>query len=541
MSTFPLPKEIAQALGSKGALSKEFLDKVYMDTVQDEQKDIAAQQAAQSQLQNTGGVQVNGTYGKPVAPVETPLGAAWRDRQVGLTPQEPLPSAPEPILPEAQRFVAEQESEAALDAASQAARQGNTLTTAEMIERGLDLKARAALADAEVASAAGSAQASQYASLAKGLAGEAESTKARRQKYEQMVDEQMQKNMQKFEEYNSAKIDPNRLYANQTTGQKIMGAIGIALSVAAGKDGAMKAIEKAVQDDINLQKEQINLTGLQLDKGHTLFKDMLDVTKNIDDASSLAQAALIQQAELKIKQIAAQTTSQVAKNNALSILVDLELKKVELLSKVNDPEALERQATTQALKGGPLELTPQNVGRLSSKTIKEGLVPGVGVAVNETARKEVAGTRASMEAAISGLKDLKKIRQEVGIEVGLGLEAEKKANQAWLTAFEAIRSSGWGAMDKGAIETFENYLPKDALSRGLNLPGLADPFKLVSKGAMATGAVKDPVMSQIDGLIKILEDKQATYESDRMIGYTPEKYKQVRMRGGYGGGLEKVK
>lgn len=562
MSTFPLPREIAEALKSKGALSKSFLDKVYLDTVQDEQQDIAVQQrqaqlaeqqamaaeasqvqrlAEQAQLQNPGGVQVNGTYGRPTGAVETPLGAAWRNLQTQQTPQAPLPSAPEQVLPESQRLVAEQQSQAALDAAGQAAQQGDTLSAAEMIERGLDLKARAALADSQAAASSGSAQAAQYAALAKGLAGEAEATKARRQQYEQMIDQQMQKNMTKFDEYSSAKIDPNRLYASRTTGQKIMGAIGIALSSFAGKDGAMKAIEKAVQDDINLQKEQINLTGLQLDKGRSLLKDMFDVTKDIDDATNMAQAALIQQAELKIKQIAAQTSSQVAKNNALSILGDLELKKVELLSKVNDPERLEKQATTEALGSGPLELTPQNTARLSTKTIKEGLIPGVGVAVNETARKEVATSRASMEQAISSLKELKAIREKVGVEAGLGLADEKTANRAWLTAFEAVRSSGWGAMDKGAIDTFKNYLPENALTKGLNLPGFMDPAGRVSAAAISSGVVKDPVLSQIDGLIKLFEDKQKMYESDRMIGYTPEKYREVRMRGGYGGGLEKVK
>lgn len=551
MSTFPLPREIAEALKSKGALSKSFLDKVYLDTVQDEQQDIAVQQrqaqlaeqqamaaeasqvqrlAEQAQLQNPGGVQVNGTYGRPTGAVETPLGAAWRNLQAQQTPQAPLPSAPEQVLPESQRLVAEQQSQAALDAAGQAAQQGDTLSAAEMIERGLDLKARAALADADAAAAAGSMKAREYAAQAKGLAAEAEVTRARRQKYEQMLDEQQQKNIKLFDEYSSTKIDPNRLYANQTTAQKIMGAIGIALSVAAGKDGAMKAIEKAIQDDINIQKEQINLAGLKLDKGRGVLRDALDITKDIDDASTLARAILTEQTAAKINQIASQTSSQVARNNALTILGDLQTKKAELLDKVNDPAALERQATSEALYGGPIELTPQNLAKIGTKTLKEGLIPGFGVAKGEKQAEQVAETRPLMENSIVGLKRLRELRKEAGVE-SFDTAESKEADQIYGTLLNTSRKLfQMGALDASTLKVFENTLSSKPLKSGLL--GSDSALSALDIGGLASGALiesgiaPDPLMTQIDGLLKLMESDYEKFLRQRMFGYTPEVYKE---------------
>lgn len=569
MSTFPLPREIAEALKSKGALSKSFLDKVYLDTVQDEQQDIAVQQrqaqlaeqqamaaeasqvqrlAEQAQLQNPGGVQVNGTYGRPtginLSPSLADVAQAYEPQEVPNLRRSinPLTTSvaevaqayqrppEEQILPESQRFVANQESQAALDAAGQAAQQGDTLSAAEMIERGLDLKARAALADSQAAAAAGSMKAREYAAQAKGLATEAEVTRARRQKYEQMLDDQMQKNMKLFDEYSSSKIDPNRLYANQTTGQKIMGAIGIALSSFAGKDGAMKAIDKAIQDDINLQKEQIDLTGLKLDKGRLLLKDMLDVTKDIDSASILARAALIEQTAARINQIASQTSSQVARNNATEILGDLELKKAELLGKVNDPAALERQATSEALYGGPIELTPQNLAKISTKTLKENLIPGFGVAKGEKQAEQVAETRPLLENSIAGLKRLRELRKEVGVE-SFDTAESKEADQIYGTLLNTSRKLfQMGALDASTLKVFENTLSSKPLKSGLF--GSDSAISALDIGGLASGALiesgiaPDPLMTQIDGLLKLMESDYEKFLIQRMLGYTPEVYKE---------------
>lgn len=78
--------------------------------------------------------------------------------------------------------------------------------------------------------------------------------------------------------FQSAKIDPQRLYSNSSTGQKVLGAIGLIFGAlgtsAGGENKAATIIRNAIDQDLNTQKAEIAKLGNVATAKSNLYRDM---------------------------------------------------------------------------------------------------------------------------------------------------------------------------------------------------------------------------------------------------------------------------
>lgn len=190
--------------------------------------------------------------------------------------------------------------------------------------------------------------------------------------------------------YVEKKIDPRNYYKNRTTGQKIMSGIGMLLSgFGAGISGqenlAFKMLQKAVQDDVDAQKED-------KEEKMNLYKMNLGQMKNKLEARAATEAQVWTGVKYDLQKAAAKAYSQTAKAEALKAiaLVDNEIQNKK------DEMAL-FQPTKESTGGFAADTEAAYVNHMNALRIKavqskntqlselakdmEGyLLPGVGVA-----------------------------------------------------------------------------------------------------------------------------------------------------------------
>jgi len=81
------------------------------------------------------------------------------------------------------------------------------------------------------------------------------------------------------QEYQGIKIDPNRIWHNASTGDKIQAGVAMLLGIvgqamAGGENQAMTAIDKAINMDIDAQKANMDKAGKNVDVARTMYADM---------------------------------------------------------------------------------------------------------------------------------------------------------------------------------------------------------------------------------------------------------------------------
>lgn len=130
------------------------------------------------------------------------------------------------------------------------------------------------------------------------------------------------------------KIDPNRLWNNSSTGNKVLAAISIGLSgIGAGLQGpnaknmAMETIYRSIDQDIEAQK-------MELGKKQTLFSDNLKRLGNAQSAEAMAKMQLITAAQAQISASGARANSAEAAQRMQLALSALQLEKDKLAQKV---------------------------------------------------------------------------------------------------------------------------------------------------------------------------------------------------------------
>jgi hypothetical protein len=128
------------------------------------------------------------------------------------------------------------------------------------------------------------------------------------------------------------KVDPGRYWASRSTGQKVLGAIGLALgAVGAGADGVNRAallMGQAIDRDIEAQKAEHTLA---LRKGEQRAQQLDSIyaqNRGIyqDDLASLAasKATALELADNQVQQAAATYASPIAKANAAALSAQLQ-------------------------------------------------------------------------------------------------------------------------------------------------------------------------------------------------------------------------
>jgi hypothetical protein len=194
-------------------------------------------------------------------------------------------------------------------------------------------------------------------------------------------------------------VDPGRYWASRTTGQKVMGIIGLALGSLGSNDGTNKAAQmlgQAVDRDIEAQKSEAQA---RLKKGESalaasqtayamhrqLFQDDLAAT-------AATKASMLELADNKLKQIAATYASPMAKQNAALLSAQLQQSKQQFVQQAKD-HTVEN------------ELKRAQTADEWAKAGKDAA--GGGKGLTESERKEVGDVTAAAKDAIGLIGNIK--------------------------------------------------------------------------------------------------------------------------------------
>lgn len=256
------------------------------------------------------------------------------------------------------------------------------------------------------------------------------------------------------------KIDPNRLYSNMSTGNKILAAISVALSGAgAGLQGpgtpnlAMQVLNKKISEDIDAQKSELG-------KKENLLSENMRRYGSLDSAMQATMLQLNTSAQAEISRIAAKQGSKQAIANAQALTAELGLQAAQLKEQLSQKAALQNMSAT-GLSEAQAMGAPENIRQRLVK-VGDKFVP----ALDESSAKEARKIVGANDAMMSNLDRLIMLRQRYGSETLPGpVKAEMQTLAATLQL--AIKEAkALGTLDRGA-EKFMEKLVADPTSYGV--------------------------------------------------------------------------
>jgi hypothetical protein len=212
------------------------------------------------------------------------------------------------------------------------------------------------------------------------------------------------------------RVDPNRYWASMNTGNKIQAALAIALGgigagLAGGENQALKIINKAIDADIDAQKENRN----------SLYSVMLAKHKRHETALSVAKADALQKVQNALNTFTVQAKTAEAQQGAAKLANDLDLQKMaytDYYRKKNASDYLEAQAVRGA------NLRPEEINLLPKDT-QERFINGVGKASNPQTAIKIRETKANADDINDMLDKLEIIRSQSGRELAPSVAAER--------------------------------------------------------------------------------------------------------------------
>jgi hypothetical protein len=140
--------------------------------------------------------------------------------------------------------------------------------------------------------------------------------------------------------YAQAKIDPSRVFGNDT-GKRIMAGIAIAFgsigsALTGGENTALKIINKAIDDDVTAQKEEMSSKQAQITLERQGLADVKDLFKDRIEAQIAQRTMRIEAAQRQIQTIADRYGTQEAQGKAQVLIGQLEVNKAEGLAKLQE-------------------------------------------------------------------------------------------------------------------------------------------------------------------------------------------------------------
>ena len=118
-------------------------------------------------------------------------------------------------------------------------------------------------------------------------------------------------------DYQNGKVDPNRVWNNMTTGNKVLAGISLALSgLGSGLTGqdnlALKVITSSIDRDIDAQKSELG-------KKANLISQYTQEYRDVESASLATKLALTTTAKAQVDAVAARAVGPLAQANALKL------------------------------------------------------------------------------------------------------------------------------------------------------------------------------------------------------------------------------
>lgn len=174
---------------------------------------------------------------------------------------------------------------------------------------------------------------------------------------------QAQKMEQSIDDFKKASVlDPNKFWANKTTGDKIMASVAVFLGgLGGGPNQALEIINNAVTRDIEAQKQAAMGAKGKYEMENNIYRNMMDQFQNETAAFTASRLAALNIAEMQIKKAEAGTANLQSKARAQQALGQLGLQKVklqqELLQQVQfSPQAMAADQETKAILRLPKDM-----------------------------------------------------------------------------------------------------------------------------------------------------------------------------------------
>lgn len=290
---------------------------------------------------------------------------------------------------------------------------------------------------------------------------------------QERLDTQAKRVEQALMDYETSEIDPRRYWKEKSTGEKLVSAFAIMLSGigqgmqnAAGvpaENLALKAINRAIDRDIEAQKAEIGIKRDKLSAERGILSDMRSRFGDERQAEIAARTVSLSLAQLKLNELASQYKSPEIANKAKALYGALEQQKQEHKAKLLQLEAVNpvRQLSIrQKVIAGEI---PAGV---LSKEDRERYVEGLGFAPTAEEAKKVREAKADFEELDSTLEEIKAIREEYGAEFLNRGVVRKQKGLAALALLKIKNLEQLGALDRGAIEIGDRLIPQDPTEVG---------------------------------------------------------------------------
>lgn len=292
------------------------------------------------------------------------------------------------------------------------------------------------------------------------------------------------------QEYTSAKIDPDRIWANKSTGTKIGTAISLFFAGINGSDAGVQILNNAIDRDIEAQKADMASKKLGFDMQRGILSDMMARFGDERQASSAAKLTQIQMAELKLKGQLAKIQGTRAYAEGLEGLAKLQQLKAKTQQQF--------QLATLASSGFQSDMKfEQAYFSLPEEYQKSAVkLPGnkLGIATDSESAKAVRKKLEAIDNIEQGLAELEKLTSFRVLPTEKKAEAEAIAG----SLLGQIKEAGTlGTLDKGV----ESLVQKQ----------IGDPNSFFS------GAAK----SRIAKTKEIFKQQKERALSQHIIGYRP--------------------
>lgn len=260
------------------------------------------------------------------------------------------------------------------------------------------------------------AQAQQAAGIQGRAQAESQASKEQAAFYQQALDKQKELDvrteqtrqqidsagLQYQKDYADGKIDPNRVWSNASTGNKVMASLGLILggmgSALTGQpNAALQILDKTIDRDIEAQKANI-------DKNKTLFSMNMERYKNAQLAEAATRLQINNTLQAQVQMSAAKAGSPLAQSNAQILLGQLKQQQVPLQIQIAKEHLQARIAGAGGGQGGiPVNQAPAHV-LMDPKTVQVG--DRVYGARDPKEASELRTMQANYQPIVNGLKRL---------------------------------------------------------------------------------------------------------------------------------------
>jgi hypothetical protein len=242
----------------------------------------------------------------------------------------------------------------------------------------------------------------------------------------------------KAKEISETTLDPKRLYKNMSTGDKILAGIGMFLGAFGqnGKNSAVEVIDKAVQQDIALQKSALDSKQSEYVAQRGIYADMVATFKDRRLAEDASRLAYLNNAQLKLQEIASKFSGREAQAKAMDLYGQLESAKqqAQLSFMANYQKAVPQ---TVSATTSPENLTEDQRSRF---------VPGFGLALTKDDAKELKAYTADYENARSTISQLKNLSNKSLSSVSIEDRAQADVLASMLKGSLRLQILGPGAV-----------------------------------------------------------------------------------------------